>query len=172
MRFARFATLGLVAFIALACGGIAIPSIPAIPSFPTIPTGLLPSSVPGGSVDPGSGMCRLLTTAEVGAVMGSTVTITDSQSDSCTYTAAGTFATINMRTETGDLTAARFLLGDTAKEITVGSLSGLSGTFVGSPLVYVQRGGDQLVLQGVLVGADDAAVAKVVQLATTAASRW
>ena len=174
MRFAKFATLGLVAFIALACGGISIPSIPAIPSFPSfaIPSGLFPSTEPGGSIDPGSGMCRLLTTAEVGAVMGSAVTITDSQSDSCTYTAAGTFATINMRTETGDLTAARFLLGDTAKPITVGSLSGLSGTFVGSPLVYVQRGGDQLVLQGVLVGADDAAVAKVVALATTAASRW
>lgn len=175
MRFAKIATLGLVAFVALACGGITIPSIPPIPSFPVIPTfppGVIPTLAPGSSVDPAGGMCRLLTAAEVGSVMGSTVTITDGTGDSCTYTSSSTFATINVRTETGDLTAARFLLGDTAKDITVGSFTGLSGTFVGSPLVYVQRGNDQLVLQGVLVGADDAAVAKVVQLATVAASRW
>lgn len=176
MRFAKVVAVGFVALVALACTSISIPSIPpiVIPSFsiPPIPSGLLPSTVPGTSIDPGSGMCRLLTTAEVGAVMGSTVSITESTSDSCTYTAASTFATINVRTETGDLTAARFLLGDTAKPITVGSLSGLSGTFVGGPLVYLQRGNDQLVLQGILIGSDDASVAKVVQLATVAASRW
>jgi len=165
MRFPKVATLGLVALIVLACGGLKIPTIPPIP------TGLFPSSLPQGSFDP-NGMCRLLSVAEVGAVVGSAVTITAGTSDRCAYTAAQTFATINVRTETGDLTAARFLLGDTAKEITVGQYGGLAGTFVGSPLVYVLRGNDQLVLQGVLIGADDAAVAKVVQLANAAASRW
>jgi hypothetical protein len=172
MRFAKAATLGFVAFMVLACGGISIPSIPPFPSIPTFPPGVIPTPAPGSSIDTAGGLCRLLSAAEVSATMGATVTITEGTSDSCTYTAAQTFATINVRTESGDLTSAHFLLGDTAKEITIGQYSGLSGTFVGSPLVYVQRGNDQLVLQGVLVGADEAAMAKLVQLATTAASRW
>lgn len=175
MRLPKVVMLGLVAVIVLACGGVKIPSIPPIPSIPSIPTfppGVIPTPAPGSSVDTTTGMCRLLSAAEVGAVMGAAVTITEGTSDSCTYTAAQTFATINVRTETGDLTAARFLMGDTAKEITIGQYPGLSGTFMGSPLVYAQRGNDQLVLQGILVGSDEASVAKVVQLATTAASRW
>lgn len=171
MRLTRLATLGVVALAVLACGGVSVPTIPPI-VIPTIPPGSVPTPGPGGSVDPGAGMCRLLSVAEVGAVMGSTVSITESDTDSCTYTAAATFATINVRTESGDLSSARFLLGDTAKDITIGAYAGVSGIFVGSPLVYVQRGDDQLVLQGVLLGADDASVAKVVQLANTAASRW
>lgn len=177
MRLAKFATLGLVAFIALACGGVSIPTIPSfnIPSFsiPPIPTGLIPTPQPGESVDPAAGMCRLLSAAEVGTVMGSTVTITGSESDNCTYTAAQTFATLSVRTETGDLSGARFLLGDTAQDVTIAGYQGLKGTFVGSPLLYLQRGGEQLVFQGVLFGSDAAAaLAKVEQLANVAAPRW
>jgi hypothetical protein len=183
MRIAKVATLGFVAFVALACSGVSIPTpppgVPTLPpGVPTLPPGVptlppgVPTLPPGASVDPGAGMCRLLSAAEVGAVMGTSMAISESDSDSCTYTNATTFATLNVRTETGDLTAPRFLLGDTAQEITVAGLSALAGTFASSPLVYVQRGNDQLVLQGVLLGTDPAALAKVVQLANTAASRW
>ena len=119
MRFAKVASLGIVAALAIACGGIKIPTIPAIPSFniPSfeLPSGLnIPTPAPGSSVDPSSGMCLLLTAAEVQAALGNPVTVTESASDSCTYTAANTFATVNVRTESGDLTAARILLGDKA----------------------------------------------------------
>jgi hypothetical protein len=177
MRLAKVASLGIVAVLAIACGGVKIPTIPPIPSFSIpsfdIPSGLdIPTPDPNQSIDPNAAACKLLTAAEVQAALGNPVTVTDSATDSCTYTASNTFATVNVRFETGDLTAARILLGDTAKDVTINGMPGLSGVFIGSPLVYVQRGGNQLVVQGVLVGSDDASVAKIVQLATTAASRW
>jgi hypothetical protein len=105
--------------------------------------------------------------------MGATVTITEGTAENCTYTAASTFATLNVRTETGDLTAARFLLGDSAQDVNIGGHPGLKGTFVGSPLIYLQRGNDQLVFQGVLFGSDEAAaLTKLEQLANVAAPRW
>ena len=38
MRFAKSASLGLVAVIVLACGGAKIPTIPPIPSISPIPS--------------------------------------------------------------------------------------------------------------------------------------
>ena len=180
MRVAKVVSLGIVALLVVACGGIRIPSIPPIPSFPSFPpfpSGAFPSDFPtpgpgSFSVDPATGICRLLSAAEVGAALGGSVTISDSEANSCTYTQTQSFATINVRTESGDLTAARFLLGNTATDITVNGMPGLSGSFINSPLVYVQRGDQELVVQGVLLAADEASMGRVVQLATLAATRW
>lgn len=177
MRLAKVVSLGIVALLVVACGGVKIPSIPPIPSFPTIPSFSLPSGfptpAPGQSVDPATGVCRLLSAAEVGGVMGATYAVSEGDAESCTYTAVGGFSTINVRTESGDLTAARFLLGDTAQDVNIGGHPGLKGTFVGSPLIYLQNGDTELVFQGVLLSEDTAAaLAKIEQIANIGGPRW
>jgi hypothetical protein len=71
-----------------------------------------------------------------------------------------------------DLSGARVILGNTAKDITVGGLPGISGTFIGQAALYVQKGANQLQLLGILTGTDDATMAKLIQVATLAVSRW
>jgi hypothetical protein len=123
-------------------------------------------------MDPNGGLCRLLTRPEVGSALGVTVEVTEAEPESCTYAVADSSATLNVRIERGDMALNRSLLGDTATDITVGGHPGVSGSFVGSPIVYVERGAEQLVLQGVLLPADAAGLAALVQLATLAAARW
>ncbi len=149
-----------------------IPSftIPSIPPFelpsglPTIPPGVLPSA------DAGSGLCTLASPAEVGAIMGGAVTVTESTTASCSYITAS-FSTINLRTEQGDLATSRILLTN-AKDVTVGAYPGVIGSFLGGPILYIQRGGDLLVVHGILVADDEANQAKLVQIGQTAAARW
>ena len=183
----------LVGLLTLACVGvqpqvsippIVIPTLPPIniPSLPpiNIPSGLLPSGLviptippiqlPSG--DPSAGLCPLVTPAEVSAVMGSQASITESEADSCTYTFSNFSSIIITRASGSDLTSSRFLFGETAKDVTVGGLPGLTGVFIGQPAVHVQRGTDQLQIQGILTGSDDPTIAKLVQIATTAVSRW
>ena len=156
---------------------INIPSIPPIniPGF-TIPPIVIPSGIvipPGafGSADPNSGVCLYVSPAEMSTIMGGQVTVTDNSGDSCTYMLAN-FATINVKTDTGDLSGAQFLFGNTAKSVQIGNDQGLTGVFMGQPMVYVQRGGNQLQVLGILTGSDDATMAKLVQVATLADSRW
>jgi len=77
---------------------------------------------------------------------------------------------INLRAEQGDVATARILLSE-PKDITIGAYPAVIGGFMGV-LLYIQRGGDQLVVQGVLVTNDEATQAKIIQIGTTAASRW
>ena len=46
------------------------------------------------------------------------------------------------------------------------------GSFFGGPIVYIQRGGDQLGVHGILVQDDEANQAKLLQIGQTAAARW
>ena len=182
------ATLGLVlaGLMLTACGavrpGTSIPpiNIPSfsIPSFsiPSIPPIVLPPgvSIPPinlPSADAGSGLCTLISPAEMGAILGGSVTVTSSESTSCTYTGTS-LASVVIRTETGELSTAKFLMGDSAQDITIGPYPAVSGVFFGGPLVYIQKGSEQLVVQGVLIGEDDAARAKILQIAQTVGSRW
>jgi len=153
--------------LVVACGGVgpgftlppvSIPSIPPI----NIPSGLLPTS---------SGACTLVTAAEVGGIMGTTPTLTDT-SDGCTFTMPN-FSTINISVEpNSEISTSKILFGTTAKDTTVAGLAAVTGVFIGQPAVHVQRGSDQLQVLGILTGSDDATVAKLVQIATLAVSRW
>jgi hypothetical protein len=171
MRFAKIATLGFVASIALACGGISIPSIPsfapfpsnALPSGPTLPPGVLPSD---------SGTCAFMTSAELGAIMGGAATLTDTSNGDCTFTMSN-FSSVSISVESDtDLQGAHILFGTTAQDITVGGLPAVSGVFIGQPAIYVQKGGSQLQVMGILTGSDEATMGKLVQVATLALSRW
>ena len=51
-------------------------------------------------------------------------------------------------------------------------LPGVIGSFFGGPILYIQRGGDQLVVHGILVQDDEANQAKLLQIGQTAAARW
>jgi hypothetical protein len=148
---------------------INIPSF-SIPSF-SIPSFSIPSfSLPSGL--PTTGDCALVTPAEVGSIMGSAPITTENDEGDCTFTFSN-FSTVSVSIETGsDLSTSRFLFGETAKDVTVAGLPGLSGSFIGQPAVHVQRGADQLQVMGILTGTDDATVAKLVQIATTAVARW
>jgi hypothetical protein len=173
MHFAKVASLGIVAALAIACGGITIPTIPAIPSF-NIPSFGLPSggTLPPGVIPSASGTCAFMTAAEVSSIWGSPATLTSTDNGDCDFT-FGNFSTISLSVENGtDLSGVKVILGNTAKDITIGGLPGVSGSFIGQAAVYVQKGANQLQLLGILTGSDDATIAKLVQVATLAVSRW
>lgn len=178
MRITKALLLGSVALIALACSSITIPSIPpiVIPSIPPIVIPSLPSgeTFPPGvlpSADANSGACLLVSAAEMSSLMGGTATVTDNSGNSCSYTFSN-FSSVIITLDTGDLNTANILFGDTAKDLTVGNLPAKSGVFIGQPAIYIQRGTAQLQVLGILTGSDDATFAKLVQVATTAVSRW
>jgi hypothetical protein len=173
MRFAKVASLGIAAVLAVACGGLTIPSIPAIPSFP-IPSFGLPSgqTLPPGVIPSASGTCVFMTAAEVSSIWGSPATLTSTDNGDCDFT-FGNFSTISISVENStDLSGARIIFGNTAKDITVGGLPGISGAIFGQAAMYIQKGANQLQLLGILTGTDDATMAKLVQVATLAVSRW
>jgi hypothetical protein len=166
---AGFTLVSTLLLLVGCAGATPVPSISpiTIPTFPPIvlPSGLLPSA------DANSGVCLLVTPAEIGAIMGSPATVTDNTSKSCSYTFSN-FSSVVVTIDTGDLSTAKLLFGGTAKDLTVGNLPAVSGSFFGQPGVYVQRGGAQLQIQGILTGSDDAAIAKMVQIAQLAVTRW
>ncbi len=171
MRLTKSVSLGMVALLVVACGGITIPSIPPIPSFPSfaLPSG---ATLPPGVIPSTSGTCAFISPAEIGAAMGGTATLTDVGSDKCTFTFSN-FSSVSITTESDtDLQTAHFLFGSSAKDITVGGLPAVTGVFMGQPAVYVQKGANQLQILGILTGSDDATIAKLVQVATLASSRW
>jgi hypothetical protein len=171
----RLLSLFAVGLMVAACGGIGAPgfTIPPI-NIPSLPPFQLPSggiNIPGTSVDP-SAFCRVITPAEVGTIMGATPSITEGTVESCTYTFPN-FSTIVVSTSANqDLQTSKFLFGNSAKDITVNGLPAVSGSFIGQPAVHVQRGTDQLQVLGILTGADEATINKLVQIATIAGSRW
>ena len=166
----RLLSLFAVGLMAAACGGIGAPgfTIPPI-NLQSLPPFELPSGVTAGT-----GSCALVTAQEVATIMGSAPQITNDDAGDCTFTFSN-FSTIGVTTESGsDLASTKSLLGTSAKDITVGNLPGVTGIlpFVNQPVVYVQRGSDQLQVIGFLLPADDATIAKLTQIATIAASRW
>jgi len=178
IRFRRFALVAAATLlVASACA-----SIPALAPTPTpgsqAPTGTAPPaerpSFPIGglpSVDASGGACQLITADEVAGIMGTTARVSDSSSNSCSYL-LGTFASIVVTVDQSDLSGVRILLGNSAQDLTINNLPAVSGVFIGQPAVYVQRGGDQLQVLGVLTGNNDATKAKILQIAQTAVSRW
>ena len=152
-----------VLLLAIACGGPSLPSAsPTVHDTPTAPP----------TLDPNGGLCRLMTGAEVADVLGAAVTVTEAAPESCTYAVGDGSATLNVRIEHGDMELNRSLLGETAADIEVRGYDGVSGSFVGSPIVYVERDDEQLVLQGVLLPGDEPGIARLVELAEVAAGRW
>jgi len=168
MRVIKAASIGIVALLAVACGGITIPSIPPIPSF-ALPSG---GTLPPGVIPSASGTCAFISPEEISAAMGNTATLTSVSDTECSYTFAN-FSTVNVSIETStDLQAAKFLFGSSSKDITVAGLPAVTGIFIGQPGVYVQKGSNQLQILGILTGTDDATVNKLIAVATIAASHW
>ena len=171
MRLTRAMALGALASLALACtGGITLPS--SVPTFPPIdvPSGF--GTRPPGVLPSARGSCGFVSAAEVGSFMGSTATLTDTTDGDCNFTMSN-FSTVNISVESGsDLQTSHMLLGETAKDITIGGLPAVSGVFIGQPVVHIQKGANQLQILGILTGNDDATIAKLVQVATLAVGRW
>jgi hypothetical protein len=170
-------SLALCGALVIGCGGITpgqtIPPI-NIPSFnlPSLPPFEIPSGIdiPSiGAPNPGGGLCRLLSAEEVSTAFGVPgMTVTETSDSSCTFSSGLT--NLTMRTETGDLATAKMILGE-AQDITIGQYPAVIGSFMGI-LLYIQKGGDQLVLQAVLIENNEENRAKVIQAGTLAASRW
>jgi hypothetical protein len=143
----------------------AIPSFQLPPGF-TLPPVTLPSGLSTG------GECPFISAAEVTTIMGSAPISSNTNDGTCQFTFQN-FSGVNVSIESGsDLTTSRFLFGDSAKDQTVAGLPALSGTVIiaGQPAVHVQRGADQLQVLGILTGTDDAAFAKLHQVAAIAVS--
>ncbi|MEO6350609.1 MAG: hypothetical protein ABIP53_08155 [Candidatus Limnocylindrales bacterium] len=143
----------------------AIPSFDLPPGF-TIPPIVVPSGLPTLSE------CTLVTAAEVGGIWGTAPTTTENTDGDCTFTFSN-FSTVIVSIESAtDLSTSRFLFGETAKDTTIAGLAALTGSFIGQPAVHVQRNADQMQVMGILTGSDDATIAKLVQVAALAVSRW
>ena len=166
----RLILLAATGLLVAACGGVGVPNftippinIPTLPPF-DIPSGLLPTT------NPNAAACTLVTAAEVGSIMGSTPSVTDS-SEPCTFTFPN-FSTIAVSAENGtDLNTSKILFGQSAKDIQVAGLPAATGVFIGQPAVHVQKGANQLQVLGILTGSDDATIQKLVQIATVAVGR-
>ncbi len=176
IAFRRVLVAGVaVLALAAACSSNSAPAASSVPGSTLAPV----SSVPGftiapgdlSSADPNGGVCALISAAEVGSIMGTTATVTDNQGDSCSFTLS-TYASVSLTLSTDNLDTGRILLGNSATDINVGGLPGVSGLFIGQPMVFVQKGDQQLQVLGILTGKDDATRAKIVQIATTAVGRW
>ena len=177
-------SLLLAGLLVAACSsigpGTTIPPIPPIniPSFsiPTFPPIVLPPgvSIPPivfPSADPSGGLCRLVSTAEMAAAIGggATITVTETTDTTCTYLASP-MTIISVRTESGDLSTAGILLSE-PKSITVAGNPALIGSFMGI-LLYINKGGQNLVVQAALMENSEANQQKIIAIGTTAASRW
>jgi hypothetical protein len=150
--------------------GITIPTLPPIniPSGFTIPT-IPPIELP--SADANSGVCLLVTPAEMSQIVGAQVTVTSNDENSCTYTLPSFATVVLTETQDTDLSGVQFLMGSSAQQQTIGGNPGISGVVLGQPAAYVQKGGTQLQVLGVLLGSDGDQVAQMVQVANTAVAR-
>jgi len=180
----RLLPLSALVLVVAACGGIGSPgfTIPPInlPSIPPInfsipPIGGLPSGggieLPPGAIPTGSVPCGLVTGAEVAQIMGTTFTDASDGATNCTFV-SNSFATLSVSSDDStDLQGVQFLLGNTAQQINVGGFPGLSGTFMGLPVVYVQKPSGQLQVLGFLAGNDPNMIAKLQQVAQIAVGR-
>jgi hypothetical protein len=106
------------------------------------------------------------------AIFGSAPIFTDDSSGDCAMTLSnGITVTVSVESNT-DLQTSRILMGDSARDITVAGLPGLSGVILFVPTVQVQRGSDQLQVIGFAMASDEAFIAQLVQVATVAVSHW
>jgi hypothetical protein len=172
------ATLSLLAAAMLAIGCTSIPTIPTIPSIPPIVIPSLPPfEIPSGLLGSGNpaGDCPLASAAEMAAIYGEAPALAEGTDTGCTFLFSNFGASVVLTvSKDSSLDASRFLFGTSAKDITVGGLPALSGQFLGFPAVHVQRGADQLQVQGFAVEGTsiDDTIAKLVQVATVAVSHW
>lgn len=166
----RLLSLFAVGLLAVACGGIGAPgfTIPPI-NIPSLPPFELPSGITGGN-----GTCHFVTSAEIASIMGTAPQVVNEEDGDCTFVLSN-LGTIGISAQANsDLASTKSSLGATARDITVGDLQGVAGTlpFINQPVVYVQRGDQQLQIVGVLLPADEATINKLVQIATVAVPRW
>ena len=124
------------------------------------------TSAPGSS----SALCSLTSASDLNSIFGGTWT-EDTTSGDCTWTNTDDFTSLDIRLEDGsDFTGAQVLLG-TLQQLTIAGHPAVLGDFLG-PLLYVQiQPNVQLVIQGVLMGTDDATHQRVVDLATAIIGR-
>jgi len=148
---------------------INIPTLPPInlPSGITLPSGLV---IPPIALPTSETPCTLVTAAEAAQILGSAVTDSSSSPTDCTFISQA-FSTVSISTDNStDFTGARFLLGSSAQDTTVGGFPALAGTAFGVPAVYVQKPTGQLTVLGFL-GSDPAIITKLQQIATVAVGR-
>jgi len=171
---------------------ITIPTIPPLPSIniPTIPPINIPSGITIPTIPPidlpsidipefsfppieiptSATPCALVTSAEVGQILGEQVTDSSGGPTSCVFITPS-FSTMSISTDTStDLSGVQFLMGNTAQQVTVGGLPGISGTVLGLPALYVQKPSGQLQILG-FSGDDADFAAKLQQIAAIAVGR-
>lgn len=144
-----------------------IPSI-SVPTLPPIDIPSIDIAIPTAVA--GAGMCRLISAEEVGAILGTPMSVSESTVAACSYLSTSTFATITLRTEPTDLDSARFLLSDPT-DVNVGGNPAVIGNFMGV-ILYIARGPETLVVQSVLFDDTEDNRQKIIQIGTTAVSRW
>ena len=155
-------------------------NIPGLPSggfggIPGLPSGGIGGLFPSGfdiPIPTGSVPCSLVTAAEVGQIMGATVTDASDSATDCTFVTSG-FSTISVSVDQStDLSGVQFLMGNSAQQTTIAGNPAITGTALGFPAVYVQKGANQLTVLGFLLNNDQTTTMNALgQIATIAVGR-
>ena len=163
-----FALTVLIAACANIGPGVTQPPI-RVPTLPPINVSIPPINIPSGLLPGGSGSCALISPQEVASIFGATPSFTDDSSGTCTFTLPDlkTF-TVTVEPDT-DIQSTRFLFGNSATDINVAGLPGLSGNLMGLPAVYVQKGTNALQILG--FSGDTDIIPQLVRVATVAVGR-
>jgi hypothetical protein len=128
------------------------------------------SSGPGGPGSTPVGTCGLVTATEMSDIFGKQMSLTDTNNNTCTYTAVGGLPSVVVRFEDTDLSKAKSLLGDDAQEVTVSGNPGVIGSLFGV-ILYVRHNSRDLVIQSVLLDDSQPNRQKVIAVATKALTR-
>ncbi len=189
MRIARLFLISAAVLVAAACTSITIPgqspgaTIPPInlPSF-QIPSFQLPSNLPSlppigiPTVAPGgdtTGMCALVTEAEMSSIMGAQMSVSESSTSQCTWTSPSFLPTVILRTGDNETIAIGKMIATTnGQDLTIGGFPAYYGELMGS-LMWIDKSGRTLAIQvPVWSESGDAAVQKLSQIGTLAIGRF
>ncbi len=170
MRSLRVLLLVAAAVAATACAVAVAPTIPTPTPIPTfdIASFVLPTVQPGGNT---SGACALVSEAEMGALLGATMTVASRDETECTWTSPSVLPSVIIRYESGDSIANGKLISSNGRDLTIGGFPAYYGEFASS-LLWIEKGGRTLVVQAIWSETGDAAVQKISALGTTAIGRF
>jgi hypothetical protein len=168
MKSVKFALLGAIAMAAVACGGGATPTpagATATPAGATATPGMPGATATTGPVA-GAGACHLVTQAEMDTVFGGTATITEDEDGTCNVTPPDSFIPIVIRYGQDESIANAKLIVENGEDLTIGGNPAYYGEFMGG-ILYIEKGGQTLVLQAPLSTEDKDNLIAVANIAIT-----
>ena len=172
----------LVMIVAVAaCGGSPAQPTAAPTGAPTAaPTGgaataaptaaQTPADAPTQPAQPGASRACFLSAQEMSQIVGSTMSVTESSENECTYGSGGMFPIFVIRVNSGETIEAAKMITTNGRDLTIGGLPAYYGELMGG-ILYVQRGSDTFVIQAPLQ-AEEQVITQMQRIAEAVIPRW